>query len=186
LPLATFQGIPLSDDVFTSDLLDGEWPMRVAIARSFARGEGTAWNAEIYGGYPALAGGAGADPLTLLSFAWLPPTAGLDLFILLALLLIAFGTSRLARELGASRLGAVQLLPQLELASLSDRAGGVSAEFALKYAYAPSNALQFLSPYLHGDVSNRTYTGAGIFWETFGYVGIGTLLLALLALEARR
>ena len=300
LPLATFQGIPLSDDVFTSDLLDGEWPMRVAIAKSFARGEGTAWNAEIYGGYPALAGGAGADPLTLLSFAWLPPTAGLDLFILLALLLIAFGTSRLARELGASRLGAVlagavfvqggvvvsqlrhlgflaalawfpwalwalvraierhdpadwrptirrlslfailfglqwlsgfpqiayvcalmygawalalairarhpmtllpaaagacaaaalvgavQLLPQLELASLSDRAGGVSAEFALKYAYVPSNALQFLSPYLHGDVSNRTYTGAGIFWETFGYVGIGTLLLALLALEARR
>ncbi|MFN2546242.1 MAG: hypothetical protein ABR567_02290 [Myxococcales bacterium] len=299
LPLATLQGVPLSDDVFTSDLLDGEWPMRVAIGRSFASGQGTAWLSGIYGGFPALAGGAGADPLTLFWFSWLPPTVALDLFVLSALLLVACGTYRVARALGASRLGAVlagavfvqsgvvvsqlrhlgilaalawfpwalwaliramtrhdparwrptarrlalfalffglqwltgfpqlpyacalayaafalvlafrrqgalpllasaasacvvaaligsaQLLPQLELASLSDRASGVSAEFAVRYAYAPSNAWQFLVPYVNGDISNRTYRGTGIFWEDFGYAGVGTLLLAFAARRQR-
>jgi hypothetical protein len=295
LPLATLQGVPLSDDIFTSDLLDAEWPMRVAIGRSLASGQGTAWLNGIYGGFPALAGGAGADPLTLLWFSWFRPTVALDLFVLSALLLIAGGTYRAARALGASRLGAVlagavfvqsgvvvsqlrhlgilaalawfpwalwalvralgrhdpsnwrptvrrlslfalffalqwltgfpqipyacalaygvvalvmtrsvkllgaallacaaataiaavQLLPQLELASLSDRARGVSAAFAVRIAYDVRNAWQFLSPYANGDVANRTYRGTGVFWEDFGYVGIGTLLLAFVAFRRR-
>lgn len=281
LPLATFQAVPLSDDIFTSDLLDGEWPARVAMGRQFARGEGSGWLPGIYGGYPAIGGGAAADPITLFCFSIFPPAVALDLFVLITLLLAGFGTYRVARALGATRVGALvaggvfvqcgvmvsqirhlgflaavawfpwalwalirfcktrgvrplalfalffglqwlsgfpqtayacalvygavaltltrdwkllagallacgvaaligaaQLLPQLELASLSDRAGGVSEKFAVHFAYLPRNVLQFLWPYVYGDVSDRTYRGASIFWEDFGYAGVTTLVLA--------
>jgi hypothetical protein len=81
--------------------------------------------------------------------------------------------------------GAIQLLPTWELVSMSGRAGGVGLTFAADYAYDPDNWKTFLVPYANGDMGNFTYTGKGIFWESYGYVGLLTFLLALHALVAR-
>ena len=78
-------------------------------------------------------------------------------------------------------LAAVQLLPTYELVSMSDRSGGVTFEYASRYAYDPADFWTFLYPYRNGDIGNLSYTGRGIFWEDYGYVGVATFLLALSA-----
>jgi Bacterial membrane protein YfhO len=78
-----------------------------------------------------------------------------------------------------SLLAAVQLIPTYELVSHTQRAGGVSFEYASGYAYDLASFWTFVFPYLNGDIGDRTYTGSGIFWEEYGYVGFLTLLLAL-------
>lgn len=78
-------------------------------------------------------------------------------------------------------LAAVQLLPTYEMVSLSSRSGGVSFQYASSYAYDPNDVWTFLYPYINGDPGNLTYTGKGIFWEDYGYVGAVTLLLAAYA-----
>jgi Bacterial membrane protein YfhO len=80
-----------------------------------------------------------------------------------------------------SLLAAVQLIPTYELVSYTQRAGGVSFDYASGYAYDLASAWTFVFPYLNGDIGNGTYTGHGIFWEDYGYVGFLTLLLALYA-----
>jgi hypothetical protein len=80
-----------------------------------------------------------------------------------------------------SLLAAVQLVPTYELVSLSQRSGGVSFEYASSYAYDLTSFWTFLFPYANGDIGNLTYTGKGIFWEDYGYVGLLTFLLALYA-----
>jgi Bacterial membrane protein YfhO len=80
-----------------------------------------------------------------------------------------------------SLLGAIQLIPTYELVSLSQRSGGVTFDYASNYAYDPRNLLTFIYPYINGDIGNGTYTGSSIFWEDYGYVGIVTLLMALIA-----
>jgi hypothetical protein len=83
-------------------------------------------------------------------------------------------------------MGAAALLPTRELASLSDRAGGVSWAFASRAPYWPRAALGFLLPHLNGDASDGTYRGPDIFWESYGYVGLATAALAVGAAVAGR
>jgi hypothetical protein len=80
-----------------------------------------------------------------------------------------------------SLLAAIQLIPTYEMVSLSQRSGGVTFQYASSYAYDPKDFLTFLYPYSNGDAGNLTYTGKGVFWEDYGYVGVLTLLLALSA-----
>jgi Bacterial membrane protein YfhO len=80
-----------------------------------------------------------------------------------------------------SLLAAIQLIPTYQMVSLSQRAGGVTFEYASSYAYDPKDFWTFLYPYSNGDAGNLTYTGKGVFWEDYGYVGALTLLLALSA-----
>ena len=79
----------------------------------------------------------------------------------------------------------VQLLPLRELGTLSDRSGGGTFEWATAYNYWPRNALTFLVPYVNGDISDMSYRGRSIFWEDYGYVGLATVLLALVAAATR-
>ncbi|MDB4285332.1 YfhO family protein [bacterium] len=84
----------------------------------------------------------------------------------------------------AIMLGAIHLLPLWELGQLSHRQSGVSFEWATRFAYWPRNALTFLAPYINGDISDLSYKGMehmSIFWEDYGYVGLLTVLLAVLA-----
>ena len=81
-----------------------------------------------------------------------------------------------------SLLAAIQLIPTYEMVSLSQRSGGVTFQYASSYAYDPKDFWTFLYPYANGDIGNLTYTGKGIFWEDYGYVGVVTFLLALSAL----
>ena len=80
-----------------------------------------------------------------------------------------------------SLLAAVQLVPTYEMVSLSQRSGGVTFEYASRYAYDARDFWTFFYPYVNGDIGNLTYTGKGVFWEDYGYVGVATLLLALFA-----
>jgi hypothetical protein len=80
-----------------------------------------------------------------------------------------------------SLLAAIQLVPTYEMVSLSQRSGGVTFEYASKYAYDPRDFWTFLYPYFNGDKGNLTYTGKGVFWEDYGYAGVITLLLAIFA-----
>ena len=83
----------------------------------------------------------------------------------------------LATALGGAA-GAVVLLPLSALGSVSDRASALGYDWSTRLAYWPPNALTFLFPYAHGDISDNSYTGPPFFWEDYGYVGFATVLLA--------
>ena len=82
-----------------------------------------------------------------------------------------------AAVLGAG-LAAVQILPTLELVSLSRRAGGIDFATASEFPYHLRDALTFLLPYTNGDPGRMTYDGT-IFWENYGYIGVLPFVLAL-------
>ena len=84
-------------------------------------------------------------------------------------------------------IGMVGLLPLQELGTVSDRGGGGSYAWATYFNYWPRDFLTFFIPYINGDGSSRTYDGcnSSIFWEDYGYVGLVTVLLALLIVAVR-
>lgn len=90
---------------------------------------------------------------------------------------------RLARASVAMALGgaagALVLLPLSALGGISDRIDTPGWDWSTRLAYWPPNAITFLFPYAHGDISNNTYSGPPFFWEDYGYVGLATFLLAV-------
>jgi hypothetical protein len=82
--------------------------------------------------------------------------------------------------LGAS-VAAVQLLPLLEQARASFRAGGVSYEFASALSVAPVNLPSLIFPYFFR-LGESTWWTLWHPWETLFYVGVVALLLAPLGL----
>jgi hypothetical protein len=86
-----------------------------------------------------------------------------------------------ASVLTAMCLGAVQTLPTRELAGLSQRASGITYEYASRFKYDPANLITFLFPYARGDISDLSYTGKSVFREDYGYAGILTFMLAAAA-----
>lgn len=80
-------------------------------------------------------------------------------------------------------MGMTLLLPLWELGTFSDRAAGVSFEAATALPYPLACILTFFCPYYLGDISNLSFTlmKTTLFWEVYGYAGMFTLLLALLA-----
>ena len=103
--LLTFGVIYVTDDVFTSDIFNGELPGRVLVGQLIRHGQAPIWTNQLCSGLP-LAGSA-ADPIGLLAFTLLPPAAALDLFVIVLLLVAAHGAYGLARRFGADRPGAV-------------------------------------------------------------------------------
>ena len=90
---------------------------------------------------------------------------------------------RLARVSVAMALGgaagALVLLPLSALGGISDRIETTGWDWSTRLAYWPPNAITFLLPYAHGDISNNTYSGPPFFWEDYGYVGLATFVLAV-------
>ena len=82
-------------------------------------------------------------------------------------------------------IGMAALLPMQELGEVSGRYNGVTYRWATRFSYDVLNVLTFFVPYFNGDISNGTYRSDGIFWEDYGYVGLGTVLIALLAVATR-
>jgi hypothetical protein len=87
-------------------------------------------------------------------------------------------------------LAAVQLLPWIELASLSPRAAGASFDFVFGGSMNGDQWLLFLFPYLYGSLEPGRYAtlpmdiaSAVKTWEHSAYVGILPLALAALALR---
>ncbi len=75
-------------------------------------------------------------------------------------------------------LAGIQLAPTLELMQASQRAAGVSRDFALTYSFWPWRFLTLLSPNLFGSPASGTFRGYGNYWEDAVYVGLLTLMLA--------
>ena len=103
--LLTFSVIYVTDDYFASDIFNGELPGRVLVGQLVRRGELPVWTSQLCSGLPLA--GSSADPIGLAAFAFLPPAAALDLFVIVLLLIAAHGTYGLARRFGADRAGAV-------------------------------------------------------------------------------
>jgi len=99
--LLTFRKVFHPDDIFTSDLFNGELPARVLIGQMWARGEVPLWTRQLGGGYPIGAGLIG-DPIGGIAFTLLPPAAALSAFLIFVLLCAAHGVYSLSRHLGAS------------------------------------------------------------------------------------
>ena len=317
-PLATLRGVPIPDDIFTSDLMNGGLAYRALLGEFLRRGELPLWTPSFYGGFPflALAEAGACYPPNLILFGLLPPYEALALSVLLTFFIAAAGMYLFARALGAGTpgallaaasfawsgflvshvrhlsmaasvawfpfgllaieralrgggavepphgtpgpggprpgrplallwlgvvlglqilsgyvqtayysvlvyagwflvrlpgrgapaaarrarirlasgfclaliagagIGAALLLPTRELVSRSQRAGGVSFEYASQYAYDPANLVTFVLPYARGDIGRDTYRGRSVFWEDYAYVGLVTLLLAGFAVAA--
>lgn len=103
-PLLTFAVVFVTDDVFTSDIFNGELPGRVLMGDLIRQGELPIWTSRLCSGI-VLAGVS--EPIGLASFAALPAAAALDLFLVVMLLVAAHGAYSLARRMDASRAGAV-------------------------------------------------------------------------------
>lgn len=143
---------------------------------------------------------AGAS-LGLLTLAGSPSTLGVTAVGLAALVaaeaLVAPGAAarRAARGLavvaGVAALGlaigAVQLLPTLELLRESERAAYTLADLA-EYAVSPASLVMLLVPRFHGALlyDQPSYWGPANFVELSGYVGLLPLFLAPLAFRRAR
>jgi hypothetical protein len=103
--LLTFGIIYVTDDVFTSDIFNGELPGRVLIGQLIRHGQVPVWTNQLCSGFPIA--GSAADPIGLAAFSLLPPAAALDLLVIVLLLVAAHGAYGLARCFGADRPGAV-------------------------------------------------------------------------------
>lgn len=78
-------------------------------------------------------------------------------------------------------LGAAQLLPLAELASLSARATAAPYADAANQSLIPLGLLQLVFPFLFRDADSRQW-GLWVHWEAYLYVGLAPLVLALVAL----
>lgn len=79
-------------------------------------------------------------------------------------------------------LASVQLLPSLELAAQSQRAGGLDLEFASTHSLYPLRLLTFLAPDLMGNPADGSFWGYDNYWENAGYMGLWALIMAAFAL----
>jgi hypothetical protein len=296
--LLFMKGLLITDDIFTSDIMNEGFPYRFALGAALHRGELPLWFTSIYGGFPLLARAEAGIvyPLNLLAFGLLPPYAAINLVIVATVLIAGLGAYYFVRELEvdpagallaglafglsgfmvshlkhlsmtsaacwlpwgllmlergiaknrprvllwfggvfalqilsghiqiayyaallygayalarlltvqpagkrlkvcldrrawiilgslllAALIGAVQILPTYELVNLSQRAGGVSFEYASQFPFDPGSLVKLIYPGYLGEIGDATYRGSGIYWEDYGYVGFFTLLAALAA-----
>jgi hypothetical protein len=104
--LLFMQAIIVTDDRIVSDVYHAEFPARVEMARLIHGGELPLWSPRLCTGMP-LHAGMFPDPLSLLTFGFLPSVAALNVFLLTTLIAAALGAAALARRFGASELGGV-------------------------------------------------------------------------------
>jgi hypothetical protein len=80
-------------------------------------------------------------------------------------------------------LSAIQLIPTMELMSLSSRRNGLDYDTVTSYPYPFKHLISFISPYYFGNPAHGTYphfsANWGIFWENTAYIGIVPFFLAL-------
>ncbi|MBI5471176.1 MAG: YfhO family protein [Ignavibacteriae bacterium] len=107
--LAFMQGFVITDDIFTSDIMNEGFPYRYYMSEALKNGELPIWMPGIYGGMPLLARAeAGVCyPFNLLLFGLLSPYVALNLTILLTLIIAAATMYFFLREIEASTVAAM-------------------------------------------------------------------------------
>ncbi|MGD1000863.1 MAG: YfhO family protein [Candidatus Brocadiia bacterium] len=81
-----------------------------------------------------------------------------------------------------SALAGVQLMPTLELFSVSSRRSPHSYASVAEYSFVPEGLLSFVAPDFFGTDVGVRYWGRWYLWETSPYVGVAAFGLALIAL----
>jgi hypothetical protein len=112
---------------------------------------------------------------------------------LFAAWLVIFGAARgriarlvgagLALTLGAS-IAALQLVPTAELLLSSQRAEGVSYDFAMNFSFGWARLLNFVSPVLFGTPADGSYLESGFYFEYAVYIGLIPFISAIAAIIA--
>jgi len=85
----------------------------------------------------------------------------------------------------AALLAAVQILPGIDAAGESWRAGGLDYDFAAQFSLAPESLLTFVAPALFGDMNHTDYVGRWQLWEMCGFVGLSGLVLSVVGIARR-
>jgi len=84
-------------------------------------------------------------------------------------------------------LSSIQLFPTLELIKNSTRQAGLGNIALDSLPYHPRNLITFIFPYIFGDPGQATYPhfgeSWGMFWENAAYLGLVSLLLAVLSMK---
>lgn len=106
LPALSLNHIYVTDDVFTSDIYNGELPARVLTGQLIASGQAPVWSSSLCSGFPIAAGGI-FEPISTGLFASLQTAPALSWLVIILVLIAAHGAYGLARRLGAERSGAV-------------------------------------------------------------------------------
>ena len=129
-----------------------------------------------------------SPPTTLVCFI------GLGLFFLFKTLTNSSNSKELLTNLAAlffvfilaGALSAIQIVPTLEVISLSRRGGGIGEGEAKEFAFHLEELLYFLRPTPFGNFSQGTYQapreGFVFFWENNAYIGILGFILGALAI----
>ncbi len=93
----------------------------------------------------------------------------------------AIGSFALIYVLG-SALAGVQLIPALELFSVSSRRGQLGYAWVREYSFVPEGLLSFIAPDIFGTDAGVAYWGRWNIWEMSPYVGVVAFGLAFIAL----
>ncbi len=102
--IATMQGVMITNDIFTSDLMNDGFPYRMYLGEALKQGEFPLWYPPVYGGFPLLARAESGIcfPPAILFFGLLPPFPALNLLILFTVLTAALGMFAYARRVTGS------------------------------------------------------------------------------------
>lgn len=102
--LVFMEGFVITDDIFTSDMMNDAFPARYYLGEMLKSASIPLWIPHIYGGFPLLARAeAGVCyPLNLVVFGLLSPYVALNVIILLTLVIAALGMYAYVREIEGS------------------------------------------------------------------------------------
>jgi Bacterial membrane protein YfhO len=97
------------------------------------------------------------------------------------------GIARVCVPVGVLGLGlaAVQLVPLVELAGFSARGSGIPFAESAAYSLTPPGLVQLLFPYVFRGPGNLQW-GLWTHWESYLYIGLAPLVLALVAVTCIR
>ncbi len=105
--LTTMQGVVITDDVFTSDIMNVGFPYQHVAGEALKHGELPQWMPEIFGGLPLLTMTGVFYPINLILYWLLPSYVALNYSILLILIVAAVGMYLFAREIKTGIAGAL-------------------------------------------------------------------------------
>jgi hypothetical protein len=107
--LALMQGVVITNDIFTSDLMNDGLPYRHYLGSAIGHGEFPLWYPGIFGGIPLLARAEAGTcyPLNLLLFPLMPTPVALNIVMLATLMIAAAGMYAYGKIIGMSVEGAL-------------------------------------------------------------------------------
>jgi len=102
--LTLMKGFIITDDIFTSDIMNEGFPYRFSMSQAIHNGEFPFWVPEIYGGFPLLARAEAGIcyPINIIFFGLFSPWAALNIVILLTILTAGISAYIYVREVGGN------------------------------------------------------------------------------------